>query len=489
MERFIEIDGREIPLLEPPHGDNDTPRRILYVLFKHKLFIAAVFFVVSLPIILYVLLQPKEYIATSKVLIKPGRAFLNISPTSGESSFRVFPSPEVINSEIQIIKSRELLQRLDKELPYPSGNGADKKGNTVGRLKATPIRLSNLIQISLQGSNPEWLARVVNRAAELYLEQTVKVHKTQGVEEFYDEQEKKLQMELIKAEMVLKEYQEKEKIVDAGPELSSSLTRVAAFETNLKTTESSIRETNERIRILEAQLKEQPENVSASKQVTVNPVYDQIRHKLTQLELERDSLLQRYTPNDRLVIDKGTEIVELKERLAKEQEKVVGSEAVSLNTIRQGILNSLLAARAEFNALEARRSSLLRQLAAYSSGAAELKRKSFTYDRLQQEVNTKKESLALYKKRAEEARISDAMDERKFSNAYLFEKATPPLPRAGFGPLLIIPAILLMSTGVAVGAAFAIEFLSTTLRSEADVEEKIGLPVLATIQHYGVVDT
>jgi hypothetical protein len=57
---------------------------------------------------------------------------------------------------------------------------------------------------------------VVNRAAELYLEQTVKVHKTQGIEEFYDEQEKKLQMELIKAEMVLKEYQEKEKIVDAG---------------------------------------------------------------------------------------------------------------------------------------------------------------------------------------------------------------------------------------------------------------------------------
>ena len=480
MDR-LQIDGMEIPLLEPAHRDNDTPRRILnmlfYVLFKRKFLITAVFLVVSLPVLILFLFRPREYIATSKVLLKSSRTFLNLSPTSGDNSFSVSPSMEMMNSEIQIIRSRELLERLYKEVPFSKEN---KRKVTAEALGATPMRGSNIIQISQISSDPEWAARMVNRAAEIYMEQHLKFHKTPGIEEFYEDQEKKLQIELTKAETALKEFQEKDKIVDAGQELTSNLGRLAAFETNLKTTESSIRETNERIRILEAQLKEQPEIVSSSKHLTSSPVYNQIR----KLELERDSLLQRYTAQDRLVMDKEKEIAELRNRLKREGQKVVEGESLSLNAIHQGILNSLLSARAELTSLEARRSSLLRQVASYSSGAAELKNKSFAYDRLQQEVNAKKEALALYKRKAEEARISDAMDERKFSNATILEKASLPLPLAGRPLWIIVLITIVLSLAVGLAGAFAIEFFNTTLRNEADVEEQIGLPVLATVQDY-----
>ena len=39
--------------------------------------------------------------------------------------------------------------------------------------------------------------------------------------------------------------------------------------------------------------------------------------------------------------------------------------------------------------------------------------------------------------------------------------------------------------GIAVAAAFGLEYLNKTLRNEDDIEEQIGLPVLATIQYYG----
>ena len=39
--------------------------------------------------------------------------------------------------------------------------------------------------------------------------------------------------------------------------------------------------------------------------------------------------------------------------------------------------------------------------------------------------------------------------------------------------------------GIAVAAAFGMEYLNKTLRNEDDIEEQIGLPVLATIQYYG----
>ena len=87
---------------------------------------------------------------------------------------------------------------------------------------------------------------------------------------------------------------------------------MASFERSLKETDSSIRELEQKIAVLDDQLKQQKATISSGTSITVNPVYSQITSKLTQLELERDSLLQRYTPDHRLVKDKETEIAGLK---------------------------------------------------------------------------------------------------------------------------------------------------------------------------------
>jgi polysaccharide biosynthesis transport protein len=491
----LQIDGKEIPLLEAPQRYEDPPRRILYVLFKHKLLICAIFIVLIVPMFLYLLFRPTYYYAAAKVLINPSREFLNLSPTGGRSTVNLAPSPEMINTEIQIIKSPELAERLAAEIPFPDDpNGKNRSeaqirgdaGGIRGLIQATPIRGANLIQISVTTPHrPEWAASVVNRAAELYLEQQIKVRKTQGIGEFYDEQEKKLRAELLKAEEVLKTFQEKEKIIDAPEEVKADLVALAASERGLKDTDSSIRETEQRIAVLDDQLKQQKATISSNQNITVNPVYQQIRTRLTQLELERDGLLQRYTADDRLVKDKEAEINELKKKLLTVKETSVGSESISLNDVHRRILNELLQARVQLRALNEKKIALTRHVDNYSTTAADKKRKGFEYDRLLREVNARKENLDLYKKRAEEARISDAMDERKFGNAYILERASLPLYPANYSALLLMAATIIVSMGVAVAAAFGMEYLNKTLRNEDDIEEQIGLPVLATIQYYG----
>jgi uncharacterized protein involved in exopolysaccharide biosynthesis len=442
------------------------------VLFKHKRLITAVFLAIVLPVLIYLLVTPTKYVATAKVLVNSSRDYLGLSPAAGANLLVISGSTETINAEIQIIQSAELRKRLAKEMGRRS----------LAPLKAVPIKGSRLIGINFESSDPKFAVQAVNKAAELYLEQHLETHKIQGVEEFYDEQDKKLQMELTKAEAVLEEYEEREKIVDPEHQLTSNLARLAVFETTLRNTESSIRESNEKIRALEAQLKDQKPAISGSEQVSVNPVYDKMRDRLIQLQLERDSLLQRYTPSDRIVGDKEKEIGDLNKKLA-----VILSDPKSVwstNPVHQGILNSLLTARADLPALEAKRASLVKQVATYSSDTAELKQKTFAYDRLRQEVNARKGALALYKKKAEEARISNAMDERKFGNVTIFERAASPLRPAGFDPLLILLAAVIASLGIAVGVPFAIEFCNPALRNEIDLEERIGIPVLATIPDY-----
>jgi succinoglycan biosynthesis transport protein ExoP len=487
----LQIDGKEIPLLEAPQGYDDPPRRILYVLFKHKLMICVIFALLIVPMFVYLLFRSLEYTAEAKVLINPTRDVLGVSPTGGRT-VNMTPSTEMINTELRIVKSPELAERLAADMARAKGRTRTEAElhrdarNIRGLLKAVSIRGTSVIEISLTSPyNHEWAVSVVNRAAELYLEQQLKVRKAQGIEAFYDEQEKRLRSELLKAEEELKAFQDKEKIIDATQEVGASLSALQSFERNLKETDSSIRETEQRITILDEQLKQQKATVSSSWGVTVNPVYSQIRTKLTQLELERDSLLQRYTAEDRLVKDKEKEIAELKKNLEKVKSTEVGSENISLNTTHQRILNELLQARVQLRALNEKKVNLTRQVESYSAVAAATKRKGFEFDRLLRSVTVKKENLDLYKKRAEEARISDAMDERKFSNAYILERASLPLRQANYRAFNVMAITVIVAMGMAVAAAFGLEYLNKTLRNEADIEEQVGLPVLATIQYYG----
>src|SRR5262249_13394140 len=154
---FLQIEGKEIPLLEAPQRYEDPPRRILYVLFKHKLMICVIFILLLVPMFLYLLFRPTYYLAAAKVLINPSREFLNVSPTSGQRSITMSPSPDMINTEIQIIKSPELAERLAADIPFPDDpNGKNRSevkirgdaGRIRGLLTATPVRMANLIQIS-----------------------------------------------------------------------------------------------------------------------------------------------------------------------------------------------------------------------------------------------------------------------------------------------------------------------------------------------------
>jgi uncharacterized protein involved in exopolysaccharide biosynthesis len=390
------------------------------------------------------------------------------------------------------------MERVIRELPFPNGNQgtAQAAKNEIdirraglrlrGKTKVTPLRSTNLLQISLESPDPQWAVNVVNKVADYYLDQHLKVHKTPGVEEFYDEQERELRLGLTETETTLEEFQKREGVIDVEKELSSTLRRLANAETNLQNTESSVRETTEKVHILKAQVKEQRENVRAGRTTPNNPVIAKIRDRLVQLELERDSLLQRYTEKNRMVTDREKEIAELKDRLKKELQNVMGGEAVSLSGIHDGLLRSFLAARANLKAFEARRDSLSGAVAALSSQATELRKKSYVSDRLQQEIKAKKVALALYRRKAEEARISEAMDERRLGSVSIFEKAALPLPRGGHDPMTISFIAFIICLGIAVGLAFAIEFFNTAVRNEFDVEEDIGLPVLATIQNYRV---
>jgi uncharacterized protein involved in exopolysaccharide biosynthesis len=209
-----------------------------------------------------------------------------------------------------------------------------------------------------------------------------------------------------------------------------------------------------------------------------------MRTKLVDLERQRDDLLSRYTPKSRFVIDKENEIAVLRKALADRDQTVAGDMVLSQNAIRNQVVQTLMQKQVALDALQAKRASILNERKSYEARLDTLKDRSFEWYRLRGDFDMARETYFLYEKKAEEARVSKAMDDEKLVNAAVLQAATAPilpLPRglAIAGAVSAVGGIIL---GVVV--AFLLEFFNVKIQDEKDIERFLQVPVLATVRQF-----
>ena len=110
-------------------------------------------------------------------------------------------------------------------------------------------------------------------------------------------------------------------------------------------------------------------------------------------------------------------------------------------------------------------------------------------DQLQQQVDVNRQNYRLYLTKFEESRISEAMDSEKITNVSVFEPARA--PREPVSPKKMLNLILAIFLGAfgGLGLAFFMEYLDDKIEKIEDVEDTLGLPVLASVPILGAPDT
>jgi uncharacterized protein involved in exopolysaccharide biosynthesis len=469
-------------------------RAILSVLFKWKWLIVGAFLAIFVPVAVLSLFKPTTYRAKATVMVKQERTYLAISPGASERAI-VYPvSRQTINSEMQIIKSREVMDRVVKELDLgPKDAAAQKPDMPAGdqavfalqsAILVTPIPDSSMIEITYMSGNPEKAVKVVNKIAEVYRERHAAINRPDGAYGFFETQANVYSQKLKEAQTEMKGFETREGIIDADKELAQTIDRVAQLERDLRSTETETGEVRTRIAFLRAEIKRQPEKVTTEQDTVLNRSALDLRQRLINLELEKKALLQLYTEKDRRVTAKQEEIEAVRATLAKEDTHTLGRESTVLNPIRRSLEQEHLTAQGRAESLSAKQQTLNRQLAAARAHMSLLNQKSSEFQRLKQAVQINQQNQTVYQKKSEEARISEAMDRENLLNVAIAERAALPLRPMSSG----VPVALMLAafTGIAVGVggAFGIEFFNSSFKTEREVEEQLGLPVLATIEHF-----
>ncbi|UCG08780.1 MAG: GumC family protein [Desulfobacterales bacterium] len=505
-------------------------RIFLHILFKRKFFIITFFSATALMAGIYATKIDPIYTASSQILVKLGREHFFV-PTSTNEAFTPtisFSSREQINSEIELIKSRPLIEKVVDAIG-PTVIYEDLAEKNPGILKPFELRLrqffkqilnrdqqqtqasiygkplvlsksdravlgvqrgltvqgvrdSRVIEISFKHKDPQIAARVTEALVSAYLEIRSHVYKNPESYSFFEGQSKILKARINRLEEELKSFKKEHNIISLEEERTIVLSKKADLQSTLNESLSEKVETEKRIGEISQQLEATPSKIQQGESTDLNPyLISSLEERLVSLEIKERELLAKYTENNHMVQDVRKQLKIVRDRLAEQEKKRYGSARFGPNPTYQRLKEDLFRNEAELKAINAKIQSQRGHLAEYSTRLDELNQFEHKLNDLQNQLAVDQKNFQLYLTKHEESRIHSEMDSKKIANISVIKPAQPPLKPTGNKAVLILAIGLIAAVFGSVGMAIFLEYLSEDLERPEDIENLLGAPVLTSI--------
>jgi uncharacterized protein involved in exopolysaccharide biosynthesis len=138
-------------------------------------------------------------------------------------------------------------------------------------------------------------------------------------------------------------------------------------------------------------------------------------------------------------------------------------------------------ARAEVSMQKERMKALTGVLGTYNAGVRNIRENSYEQRNLRRMRDVVEQTYLAYVKKAEESRLSQALDQRRIVNVNIAEPATPNYQP--ISPNVMLNAILGLAVGLfcSIATAFGMEYFEHPVRTEEIIERQLSLNVLAAL--------
>jgi len=503
------MEDQNHPKFELARALSPTLRDLLAVVFRHRRLAVNCFLGVLLGTVLSLLILPKQYEGEMKILVKRERTDPVITSEANASpQFTTNVSEEELNSEVELLKSRDLLEKVvvacdlqhsgreffwaltpftvkahDSSPPAGADENISKAVRVLARkLEVEPLKKTNLIAVTYRSPDPQLAARVLTTLANLYLEKHVAVHRPPGAFDFFRQEAEQYRSGLASAEARLAAFGRNNGVVAAGLEKDLTVRKLTEFQSLLQETQAAIAETKQRIRALETQAASIPPRLTTQIRKTDNgQLLQQLHSTLLTLELKRTELLSKFEPSYRPVQEVEAEIAQTRSAIAAAENQPLRDETTDRDQTFEWVKGELAKAQTELAALEARAASTERIVRTYRDNASQLDREELIQQDLIREAQAAQDNYLLFLRKQEESRISDALDQKRIVNVAIAEAATVPALPSSPPWLSTLLAGGLLGLMVALGAAFVADYLDPTIRTPDELEQVLNVPVLSAM--------
>ena len=440
--------------------------------------------------LLFTLLTTPLYTATTRLEInRVGARIVNVEGVQPETTA---VDMEFYQTQYGILQSRALAERVARNLRLadssdffaavgdeavegldagraPAARSRDERFRRavdilLNNVAINPIRMSKLVDIQWTSPDPQLSARIANEWADSFIQHNLerRYQATAYARRFLEQRLAQVRGRLEESERQLVGFASQQAIINipvggaaesgAAPQ-ERSLTADSLATVNSELTKAG----TDRIR---AQSRVNSAGQGASAEALANPVIAGLRARRAEAAAEHARLMTQFTPDYPPAAALAAQIRLLDQSIQREEGRV---QASLRNAYRDSI---------------ERERSLSQQVEGLKQEFLDQRRRSIQYNIFQRDVDTNRELYNALLQRYKEIGVAGGIGE---NNVLVVDSAQP--PERPSRPRVLLNLLLSLFIGLGLGVALAVlrEAIEDSVNDPAEVEGRIGLPLLGVV--------
>ncbi len=478
---------------------NFTLRDLVAPLFRRKRVLILTFLSVFAVATLLGLLRLQKYEAHMAILVSRER----LDPlVSTEATNQMVNTPALtdqeVNSEAELLKSRDLLERVvranDIQNPrsrsllsflHPRETEADRVARAV-RTLATQIQVetpskTNLIEVTYGSSDPVLAYGVLNSLSNFYLEKHATVHRPPGSYQFFAKQAQNYKTALENAEAGLRAFGQTQGVSDPNEQRADLAMQLSAAVGESHNIEQAIAADEQRIRIVQEQMKVTPQRLTTRQDTqAANLLLQNLGSSLLAAETKRTQLLLKYEPSYPLVQEADQEVAQAKAAIAEAEKNPYINQTTDRDPTFELLRENLAKDQADLAGQRASLEANRRGIETMNAQMVKLGSQSLDQADLEREAKADEQNYLLYLSKREQERTSDALDRTRIENvAIAVPPAIPVLPT--HSPVFILLVGFAIAALVSFPTAYIVDYFDPSFHTPAQVIDTLGVPVVVAV--------
>jgi len=329
-------------------------------------------------------------------------------------------------------------------------------------LQIQPVRDTSMVQVSFEATDPRLAARVANAFTKAYVDYNLqrRVESTTEASEWLQKQLVKSQQHFLEAVDKLQHYREQAGLVDIEGMESVQTEQLKVIAAKLS--EAQLRRAEAEQLYLRAKRLQAVGQMDAIPEVLNNPWIQRLRDKEQELELRLRADKERFKGDYPGLDETNHDLQAIRDQIDAAYGKLVETY------------------KTDYENAKANEEHLQSDLKKYEARVQALSHKQLDAQALEQLVSTNRQSYEAFLNQLTETSARSADDISLI--ARVVDRAVP-----DFTPVkpnkrrMVIMGILLALMG-GLGIALMLDKFDNTLKSRADVEEQVGIPVLGEVE-------
>lgn len=421
---------------------------------------------------------PKTYRASTTILVTPQR----MPEDFVRSTVTTRVEDRMSSMSVQIL-SRSFLEQVAREVGLVPEGAAEPAveqacSRLKGRVELAAGRTLSYFEVAVEDEIPARAAQVANRLASLFIEQNSQMRSEQAsgtrstVEGWLDK--KKVEIDAMEAQIA---SYKRGHLWELSDQLNANLQLLEANQQRIAILNRDIRDRQDRLTDARARARVESTSTGPSPE-SVDPAV----RKLAALEAELAQLRVQYTDENPIVRRKTYEIAEFRKLHPGVDQPSPSAPTLAAGGSRNAEVDRL---EREIVSLEVERDRIQSEVNVLSGRInatplrdQELKNLTRGYDAL------KKEYDDLLQKREMASRAEELESSKKSEQFRVQDPARVPTTPYKPNPLQVLGICLVAGLGLGAAAAFVLEFLDQSLKTEDDFRRAFpDLPLLSAVPH------